>query len=403
MLNTYNSNWAKIFNVLNKTERLIIGLMSGTSLDGLDIALCKVRGSGIDTQLELLQFITSAYSNHFKNQIKEIFANRKADLQQVCLMNEKIALCHSDMILSALKHWGLSAGDIDIIASHGQTIYHAPKSLHGLEWFPNATLQIGDGDHIAVKTGIITISDFRQKHIAAGGEGAPLAVYGDYLLFANEYEDRIMLNIGGIANFTYLPAKRQSNGMFSTDVGPGNTMMDQFVQLNYPGLHFDEDGTMASKGEINEPLLNALLDHQFLSHGFPKTTGPELFNMAFLKGAQRVSDTTGLCAQDVLATLNRFTGCTIVNGIKDCLKDGVKTTVYLSGGGMHNSLLVRFLKESLPQISFQTTASLGVNPDAKEAVLFAVLANETLVGDGISIGNDKDVPPVNLGKISFPR
>src|SRR5690606_29098773 len=158
----------------------------------------------------------------------------------------------------------------DLIASHGQTIFHAPKHQHRKDGYPNATLQIGDGDHIAMKTGIITLSDFRQKHIAAGGEGAPLAVYGDYLIFSSATENRIMLNIGGIANFTFLPSAHLT-GFFSSDVGPGNTLMDQFIQLKYPGKYYDENAAIASSGKPNSDLLNALLDHPFYKAEFPKT------------------------------------------------------------------------------------------------------------------------------------
>ena len=178
-----NPNIEKLYNIASKSERIIIGLMSGTSFDGLDVALCKIKGSGQETKVELVQFETSSYQNDFKEELKTIFSRRDADLEKVCLLNEWVAIQHAAIINKCLQKWGYSKNDIDLIASHGQTIYHAPKFLHAREKFPNGTLQIGDGDHIAVNTGIITISDFRQKHIAAGGEGAPLAVYGDYFLF----------------------------------------------------------------------------------------------------------------------------------------------------------------------------------------------------------------------------
>ncbi|RZK73398.1 MAG: anhydro-N-acetylmuramic acid kinase, partial [Pedobacter sp.] len=311
---------------------------------------------------------------------------------------------HADLILKALDKWKIKPEEIDVIASHGQTIYHAPKSLHRLAGYPNGTLQIGDGDHIAVKTGIITICDFRQKHIAAGGEGAPLAVYGDYLLFSKQGENRIMLNIGGIANFTYLSGDGDAGKMFSTDVGPGNTIMDQFIQKNYSGLYFDEGGRLAMDGTVNEKLLSALLDLEFFNANFPKTTGPELFNLTYLEKAQAKSNTADISNEDVMATLNRFTGQVIVNAISVAKKGNTDNpvAVYLSGGGMHNSVLCSFLKGSLPEVQFYTTADLGIEPDAKEAVLFALLANETLVGEGIGFGNGEDVPAVNMGKICFP-
>src|SRR6185312_946393 len=156
-----------------KSEKLGIGLMSGTSLDGLDIALCKFSGSGLSTKFELLKFTTTPFKDHFKREVHEIFSKRLVDLEKVTLLNDYIGTFHGELILDALKKWSVDPKDVDFIASHGQTIYHAPKSLHQQAEYPNATLQIGDGDHIVVKTGILTISDFRQKHIAAGGEGAP--------------------------------------------------------------------------------------------------------------------------------------------------------------------------------------------------------------------------------------
>ncbi|TDQ09744.1 anhydro-N-acetylmuramic acid kinase [Pedobacter metabolipauper] len=397
-----NANWDKVFQIINKPERRIIGLMSGTSLDGLDIALCAVKGKGSDTSVRILEFKTVPYTDGFKKDIKSIFSKRDADLQMISLMNAQIGLVHGGMILEAIASWGLKPDDVDVIASHGQTIFHAPQSLHGLEGYPNATLQIGDGDHIAVKTGIVTIADFRQKHLAAGGEGAPLAVYGDYLLFSKPGEDRIMLNIGGIANFTYLPGNGDASKVFSTDLGPGNTIMDQYVQKNYPGLYFDKDGSISASGTSNGLLLDALMKEDFLDAGFPKTTGPELFNLSYLEKAQKQSATTDLSTADVMATLCNFTARVIVRAVERCFGVDNTFSMYMSGGGMHNPELVRRLNEALPGVAFYTTASLGIDPDAKEAVLFAVLANETLVGDVVNFGDRQGVPAVCMGKICLP-
>ena len=251
------SNVDRLSAIASREDKLIIGLMSGTSFDGLDVALCRIKGHGMQTDCRLINFETVAYSNDFKEELKTIFSRRDADLEKVCLLNEWVALQHASIINQCLRKWGYDKSQIDLVASHGQTVYHAPKILHGREKFPNATLQIGDGDHIAVSTGIITISDFRQKHIAAGGEGAPLAVYGDYLLFSKKGENRIMLNIGGIANFTFLPGDPDASKIFSTDVGPGNTIMDAFVQKHFPGKYFDEDAAIAKKGKPNAAALVA--------------------------------------------------------------------------------------------------------------------------------------------------
>lgn len=397
-----NPHIARLYHIAQQPERKIIGLMSGTSLDGLDIALCLVKNSGRATEIGLLNFVTLPYDNDFKADVKSIFSRKDADLEKVCLLNELIGIKHAEMILAALKQWGIEPGAVDAIASHGQTIFHAPKSLHGLENYPNATLQIGDGDHIAVKTGIITLADFRQKHIAAGGEGAPLAVYGDYLVFSADGEDRLMLNMGGISNFTYLPGDKDAGKVFSTDVGPGNTLMDQYVQKHYPGLYYDENANLALKGKPNQLLLAALLDHPFFAAEFPKTTGPELFNMAYLAKAQVQSNTIGLSHEGVLATLCHFSANGIIKAVKQTMGDAAKPKVIMSGGGMHNPLLVQLLKEGLPNAEFSTTADLAINPDAKEAVLFALLANETLAGKPIDFGLREGVPSVCMGKICLP-
>src|SRR6187402_179817 len=324
-----NPNIEKLYNIASKSQRLILGLMSGTSFDGLDVALCKIKGSGPKTEVELVQFETSSYQNDFKEELKTIFSRRDADLEKVCLLNEWVAIQHAAIINSCLQKWGFSKNDIDLIASHGQTIYHAPKFLHGREKFPNATLQIGDGDHIAVNTGIITISDFRQKHIAAGGEGAPLAVYGDYFLFSKKGENRIMLNIGGIANFTFLPGDLDGAKILCTDVGPGNTMMDAFVQKQFPGKYFDEGSTIAKKGKVNDLLLKQLKDHSFFTGDLPKTIGPELFNLSYLQNAIKKAAITSVTNEDVMATLNRFSAETIAEAIKRSIEKNEKYSVYV--------------------------------------------------------------------------
>jgi anhydro-N-acetylmuramic acid kinase len=386
-----------------KQSRLIIGLMSGTSLDGLDVALCKVSGHGPGTKIKLVQFATVNYNNAFKAAIRTIFSKRQVDLEQLCLLNPYVAELHSKIILQCLGKWNIAPRRIDLIASHGQTIYHAPQKLHRQKKFANATLQIGDGDHMARRTGIITLSDFRQKHIAAGGEGAPLAVYGDYLIFAKKGEDRIMLNIGGIANFTHLPASGKTNEIFSTDTGPGNTIMDAFIQTHFKGKHFDQDAHLAKQGTVHPALLKALLQHSFFKQSFPKTTGPELFNMDYLQQAMQRSGTTDLSHADIMATLSRFTAQTVCTAIQQVIPHDKPVKIFVSGGGMHNPLLLQRIQEALPHCIFNTTDALRINPDAKEAVLFALLANEMVSGNISYLGKGTpQMPAVTMGKISLP-
>ena len=391
----------KLFEIANKKRRLILGLMSGTSLDGLDLALCEFSGFGFETKVSVLNHATKSYDENFKSRIKEIFSIRNVDLQQVCILNAHIGRIHAQLINEVLAEWKIPIEEVDLIASHGQTIFHAPAAHHRINSMPNATLQIGDGDHIAVGTGIITISDFRQKNIAAGGEGAPLAVYGDRLLFSSPDETRVLLNIGGISNFTFLPSDAASSGSFSTDAGPGNGLMDAFVKANFPGKSFDEDARIALAGKVHEGLLSALLEDAFFKLPFPKTTGPELFNLHYLKKAIAESKAEEISKEDIMATLNRFTAQSITKALKETGALDTKPVVYVSGGGVHNPLLMQNLKVLLSELRIENFDKIGIHPDAKEAVLFALLANECLALNVVP-QVDKNVPSVRMGKVSFP-
>ncbi|MDB5959997.1 MAG: anhydro-N-acetylmuramic acid kinase, partial [Massilia sp.] len=335
-----NENIEKLYRIAGKPVRRIIGLMSGTSLDGLDIALCEVRGDGGATAVTVVKFATVPYAADVKARVRAVFAKPEVDFPLLAMLNEWIGELHADMIVATLAEWGIAPGEVDLIASHGQTVMHAPRSLHGRPGYGNATLQIGDGDHIAVRTGIITISDFRQKHIAGGGEGAPLAVYGDFYILGKPGENRILLNMGGIANFTYLPASMDPHQVFVTDTGPGNTLLDAFTRRFFPELDFDKDAAIATRGSVDAGLLSALQAHPFFSGPFPKTTGPELFNVDYVLDAQFASDTTALPPQDVLATLTRFSAETIATAVSAATASAglspEQFDIYMSGGGMHN-------------------------------------------------------------------
>ena len=372
--------------------------MSGTSLDGLDIALCRFAGSGMNTKFELLEFETMVYDEFFRNEVRAVFAKKLVDLEKLTLLNAYISNFHGDLVLQCLQKWQIKTASVDLIASHGQTVYHAPKRQHLQKNYPNATLQIGDGDHLAMKTGIITVSDFRQKHLAAGGEGAPLALYGDVILGNKNGENRILLNIGGIANFTFLPADAVFTGIISSDIGPGNTLIDAACR-RYFNLPFDEDAHIARSGKLNENLLLALKKHQFFAEALPRTTGPEVFNLSFVEQAQRQSSTQNINPNDLVTTLTVFTAQTIA----DCILryfDASRLELFVSGGGAHNPFLLQLLQDLLPGKSIRNTAEIALPGDAKEAVLFALLANEAVFGEPVAMGKN---PAVLMGKFCFPK
>lgn len=391
----------KLNTIAKKKKRIIIGLMSGTSLDGLDVALCEISGSGYNTSVKLLKFISKRYTPAFVKDIRKVFSKEVIRLQDLCILNDYIGTKHAAIINECLEIWKYKKDDIDLIASHGQTVYHAPKTFHRNKQYGNATLQIGDGDQIAVKTGIITISDFRQKHIAAGGEGAPLAAYGDALIFREKSADVILLNIGGVSNFTFLG---KDGKYFSTDIGPGNNLMDAWMRKNFSSFSFDRDSFIAKKGKVIPSLLQTLKDEKFFKLPFPKTTGPELFNLQYIEKAIEKAGITKPDINDVMATLNLMTAEIISEGMNKAIRKNNETRIYVSGGGYNNPLLMEHIRSKTKCHNIVSTAEKNIDPDAKEAILFALLANETVAGANDVFGaGDMGFPAVSMGKISLPH
>ena len=393
-----NPTVKRLCEIGQQNTRTILGLMSGTSLDGLDLAVCRISGSGKETELSLTHFTTVPYEDDFRDMIREVFAKKTVDFELLTLLNAHVARVHSRMILTALEAWTIPPDGIDLIASHGQTVYHAPKHQHLRPEFPNATLQIGDGDHLAVMTGIITISDFRQKHIAAGGEGAPLALYGDVLLFTHPHEDRVMINLGGIANFTWLPHAGSGLASLVTDSGPGNTLLDAAMR-RYFNSPFDDHGIIARSGHLDQSLLIKLLEHPYFQAPVPKTTGPEVFNLAYLDACLADLPSKPPPA-DQIATLTYFTDISLTDCIKNEVPDWITAKYYARGGGAENPELMRLIAVGLPGCEVEKIEKLGIPSGAKEAVLFAVLANESVAGGQTDFSPH---PSVCTGKISLPK
>jgi anhydro-N-acetylmuramic acid kinase len=384
-----NTHVARLSHIARQPARRILGLMSGTSLDGLDVALCNCVGSGSNLRLTLENFTTISYPDELKKRLRAI-SQPTISLEELTVLNAELARIHATMVLDCLAGWHVPTASVDMLASHGQTIWHSPRHQRPDSSYPHhATLQIGDGDHLAALTGIITVADFRQKHVGHGQEGAPLAGYADTLLFSHPDEHRLLLNLGGIANFTYLPATATSGPALATDTGPANTLLDTVTRQHYPGLSYDENGSLAAQGTPHPALLHALLAHPFFAAPLPKTTGPELFGAAYLHAAQVSTHTIDLPATDLLATLAELSAAGVALAAEQCLRDNKRTDVaiYVSGGGIHNAALMAALYRRLPAARFASIDALGIASDAKEAVLFAVLANETIAGNtGFSLG-----------------
>ncbi|MDH5750952.1 MAG: anhydro-N-acetylmuramic acid kinase [Deltaproteobacteria bacterium] len=394
----------RLLRVIEKKERFILGMMSGTSMDGLDLALCRVSGSGIQTKFEILNSKTIPYAREDREKLGSVVSQEVVVLRDLCILNAWLAERHASWVLASLEEWGVPTSQVDVIASHGQTIYHAPGSWKKESHTRHATMQIGDGDLIAVRTGIITLSDFRQKEIAGGGEGAPIAPYAETLVFAGA-TPRILLNIGGIANFTWLPPKGAGVLSVFGDTGPGNSLIDRAVRMLFPENEdgYDKDGLLARQGTVSNDLLEWLLSDPYFKRRHPKSTGPETYGDTYMGEAWEHAQTLALSPLDFIATLTRLTAETIGDALSGELPSLSNTHLYGSGGGWKNPMIKRWLKERLPEPKFHDVDELGVPAEAKEAVLFAMLANESLCGEGfIPLMRGDEGRRYSFGKISLP-
>ena len=374
-----------------KPRRRVVGLMSGTSADGIDAVLVELWGHGESTRYEVLSFATTPLPSALRREVFALFAE-DASLDALCRVNVALGEAFATAALAALERAKLSPETLDLIGSHGQTVRHLPAS--------GATLQIGEPAVIAVRTGAVTIADFRAADMAVGGEGAPLVPLADHLLFAQRHEGRLLLNIGGIANVTALPPNAAASAIRAFDLGPGNMLIDAAVAHCTNGRErFDRGGQRAARGRIDEGLLAELMRTPFLQREPPKSTGREEFGEPFLADILR----RGPCSDDdLIATLTAFTVQSIAAGIRRFCP-GEFAALWVGGGGVHNPRIMEGLRHALPSLAVRSLAELGVDPDAREALAFAVLANETLLGRPGNIpAATRAQRPVVLGKIALP-
>jgi anhydro-N-acetylmuramic acid kinase len=373
-----------------KRERLVIGLLSGTSADGTDAALCAIEGVDDTTRLTARAFVTTPFTRPLR---ERIFRLADASASELCDLDVLLGEAFAEAARAVAAAAGIPLADVDLIGSHGQTAVHHPRSSGRI----GATLQIGEAAIIAERTGCPVVSDFRVRDVAAGGEGAPLVPLADHLLFHAAGRRRAMQNIGGIANVT-LVSERLAD-LVAFDNGPGNMPLDTVARAASDGAEaFDRDGLRAARGRIDAGLLAELHRHPYLTQPPPKSTGREDFGKEFVYPLlARFNDRK----DDLLATLTRFSAEAIARSYREALP-AMPDEVYVSGGGALNPTLMRHLVELLAPIPVQSLSALGVDPEAKEAIAFAVLANQTLFG---AAGNVPAVTgasgPRVLGKLSF--
>ena len=358
--------------IVDKSPRRVVGLMSGTSADGIDAVVVEIAGCGTATRVQVLEYLTLALPDILREQLFALFGE-SASLDDLCRLNFALGEAFAAAALAVIEAAGLEPDEVDLIGSHGQTVRHLPYGQ------PGSTLQIGEPAVIAQRTGITTVADFRPADMAVGGQGAPLVPLVDYLLFTHPEKGRLLLNIGGIANVTVLPASSGPEQVLAFDLGPGNMLIDAaVVHLTDGRERFDRDGGHGARGRVDATVLAQLLEHDFLQRPPPKSTGREEFGTAFLTELLSRIDLRGA---DLVATLTAFSARAIADGIKFFVLPIVPAVeLWLGGGGVHNGHLVDIIRAALPQLRVASMGELGISADAREALSFAVLANETLMG-----------------------
>jgi anhydro-N-acetylmuramic acid kinase len=382
----------KLLELVEKDRKLILGLMSGTSADGVDAALVRVNRHGLESGIAVVAHKTVPYSDRLRD---AVIGLRTGTVSDLCRLNFVVGERFAEAAQELLREADVDPQRVDLVGSHGQTVYHVPRKPGEVA----STLQIGEADVIAERLGVPVVSDFRTRDIAAGGEGAPLSAYVDYLLFRRDGPPRALLNLGGIANVTIVT--KNIEDVFAFDTGPANMPLDSTVRILTQGKeHYDKGGKQAAEGRIDENLLRKLLDHPYLKQPLPKTTGREAFGTDFVLPLLRAKGSNrGI---DILATLTAFSAHAVARAFSDFIAPRVQPVeIVVSGGGIHNLTLMSHLRRLFTKEKIIPLGELGMDPDVKEAVIFAVLANETIHGVPNNVPGATGARwPTVLGKIS---
>jgi anhydro-N-acetylmuramic acid kinase len=384
-------------------SRLVLGLISGTSMDGIDAALVRISGPATKPRVRLLAFETLAYSVTVYQMILRIAAGNAATASEISQLNFLLGECFADAALRVCRKAKVQPSRLEAIGSHGQTIFHQGTPTREGGRKIASTLQIAEPSVIAERTGVPVVADFRPADMAAGGQGAPLVPMVDYLLLRDARKGTVALNIGGIANFTVVPAGAESEQVTGFDTGPGNMIIDGLVRHFTKGQKaYDAGGSWASKGQVIEPLLNVMLHLPFFGQEPPKSAGREQFGEHLIQ--QFFLKRRGARHEDLIRTATELTARTITDALQRFVLGQTHIhRLIISGGGAHNRLLVACLTVLLPTMGVHRSDKFGLDVDAKEAIAFAVLADRTMHG---LPGNLPSVTgarrAVVLGKISRP-
>ncbi|HFJ9377430.1 TPA: anhydro-N-acetylmuramic acid kinase AnmK [Bacillus paranthracis] len=378
----------------------IAGVMSGTSLDGIDVALVRIEGSGVDSKVKLIHFTTVPFCNDIQSEIQQALSIENSNVQLICSLNFKLGLCFANAVKEVCKEANFSLEQLDLIGSHGQTIYHQPKPEGNMI---ASTLQIGEPAVIAYDTNTTVISNFRTMDMAAGGQGAPLVPYSEVILYRDPSKNRLLQNIGGIGNVTVIPSQKSDQNVIAFDTGPGNMIIDEVCQRLFQ-LPYDQNGEIAEQGEVVDEILTYCMNHPFLKMNPPKSTGREQFGEEFV--SQLLKRYEKYSKENILTTVTMFTASSIVYHYKEFILPYYEIAeVILGGGGSYNDTLVEMIRYGLKdeKCTIFIQEDIGYSSEAKEAIAFAILANETYHRNPSNVPSATGAKKsVVLGNVTYP-
>jgi anhydro-N-acetylmuramic acid kinase len=389
---------------MSQKPMLVLGMMSGTSADGIDVALARVSGAPPNLNAKLLGHTSVKFPSALRKEILRVAEQHPITAGALSQLNFRLGELFAAAALAACRKFRIPQKKIALIGSHGQTIFHQGKPVSFLGRPTASTLQIGEASIIAARTGITTIGDFRPSDIALGGQGAPLVPYADYLLYRHPKLGRVSLNLGGIANITVLPPAAKAEQVFAFDTGPANMLIDALVSYFTRGRQrFDKNARLASQGRSIPALLDELLSDPYLKLAPPKSTGREYFGHAYLKKLLTLGRRHHANPNDLIRAATIFTALSVVDALNRFVVPKTKIhQLIVSGGGAHNPLILAQLSAALPGVEVLPSSRLGVPEDAKEAFAFALLAYETFHQRSANLPSATGARgPAILGKISY--
>jgi anhydro-N-acetylmuramic acid kinase len=382
----------------------VLGMMSGTSADGIDAALVRISGAPPRLRMDFLGHVQLPFPPPIRREILRVAEQRAVTPGELSQLHARLGKCYAEAALAACRRLGTSPKRLDLIGNHGQTVFHQGRPVDFLGAKTASSLQIGDASVVAALTGVTTVGDFRPADVALGGQGAPLVPFADYALYRHPKLGRVSLNIGGIANVTLIPPGAGSTEVLAFDTGPGNMLIDALVRHTTRGrAAFDKGARLAARGKLNRALLAALRRDRYFRLRPPKSTGREYFGAAYLQKLLRLGRRYGAGPNDLIRTTTLLTPLSIADALRRFVPPGVKLSqVIVSGGGASNPLIMAGLAALLSPLEVLPSSVLGVPVDAKEAIAFAVLAYESFHRRPSNLPSATGARgPAILGKVSY--